>query len=46
MTLHSFDRPDDPRELAHWLEGHIVGDTLGDLIAELSAAHPLDEDRS
>ena len=46
MMPHCFDMPDDSRELAAWLESHLVGDTLGELIAELSAAHPADEDRS
>ena len=46
MTPHCFDRPDDPRELAAWLERHLVGLSLGELIAEWSAAHAEDEPRT
>lgn len=46
MMPHCFDMPDDSHELTAWLDRHLVGDTLGELIAELSAAHPAEQDRS
>ena len=41
MTLLSLDMPSDATELALWLESHLVGHTLGQLVSELGAAHGL-----
>jgi len=40
MKLAAFDIPDDPQQLAEWLEHHLVSLDLGTLVAELSAVHP------
>ena len=40
MPLHFVDIPDDAANLTTWLERHLVDSTLGELVAELSAAHP------
>ena len=37
MTIHSLERPETTPELIQWLEHHLVGDTLGELVAELLA---------
>ena len=36
MTIHILERPETLPELAAWLERHLVGHTLGELVAELS----------
>jgi hypothetical protein len=41
MKLHVFDIPDDPAQLPRWLEEHLVGPDLAELVAELSAVHGL-----
>src|SRR4051794_38469755 len=41
MTLHALDIPEDLAELTVWLERHLVGLELGELVAELSAVHPV-----
>jgi hypothetical protein len=40
MTLPAFEIPDDPDQLAPWLERHLVSLELGTLVAELAAVHP------
>ena len=37
--LHCLDMPEETRELALWLEQHLVGWQLGELVAELRAVH-------
>jgi hypothetical protein len=39
MIPISLDLPDTQRELAAWLESHLLGMQLGDLVAELRAVH-------
>jgi hypothetical protein len=39
MILYALDIPDDPARLPGWLERHLVGMHLAELVAELSAAH-------
>jgi hypothetical protein len=39
MTLVAMTLPDDPAELAGWLERHLAGLDLARLVAELSAVH-------
>jgi hypothetical protein len=39
MKLVSMTLPEDPALLASWLEGHLVGLRLADLVAELEAVH-------
>lgn len=39
MTLFALDIPDEPAQLPRWLENHLIGHHLGDLVAELSAVH-------
>ncbi|QDU35874.1 hypothetical protein Mal4_01560 [Maioricimonas rarisocia] len=39
MSLHIMDIPESQAELAGWLEEHLVGLQLGELVAELSAVH-------
>src|SRR5262245_61479727 len=36
MNLYALDLPDSPTELALWLEAHVLGGHLGELVAELS----------
>ena len=45
MNAHVSEIPDDPAELAPWLDRYVVGLDLAELVAELSAIHPdLDPD--
>lgn len=48
MILFALDLPDDPARLPGWLERHLVGMHLAELVAELSAVHagPLSEGTS
>lgn len=39
MRIHALDIPDDPAQLPAWLDRHLAGPHLGELIAELSAVH-------
>lgn len=39
MSLHIMEIPESQAELAGWLEEHLVGLQLGELVAELSAVH-------
>ena len=39
MNLYVFDIPEETIELAAWLETHLVGPELGELVAELAAIH-------
>lgn len=39
MTPISLDIPETQRELVTWLESHLLGMQLGDLVAELQAVH-------
>jgi hypothetical protein len=39
MTPISLDIPDTQRELVDWLESHLLGMQLGDLVSELQAVH-------
>jgi hypothetical protein len=39
MKLRALDLPDDPAELAPWLERQVVGGDLADLVAELEVVH-------
>lgn len=39
MTLSVLDIPDTPAEVGPWLDRHLVGLTLGTLIADLSTVH-------
>jgi hypothetical protein len=39
MTLPALDIPDEPAEWPAWLESHLLGLDLGDLVAELAAVH-------
>lgn len=39
MMPLSLDIPDSPRELNAWIENHLLGVQLGDLVAELHAVH-------
>ncbi len=51
MRLPSLEIPDDPADLAVWLERHLVGPDLAALVAELEAvngqvvAEPMDRDQ-
>jgi len=40
MNLHLASLPDDPKELAHWLEPKIAGLDLPELVAELGVVFP------
>lgn len=40
MPLHFLDIPDDAARLTNWLEVHLTGDSLGELVAELLSVHP------
>ena len=37
MNLHALDIPEDVAQLPHWLEDHLLGLDLAELVAELSA---------
>ncbi|MFG0333431.1 MAG: hypothetical protein ACF8TS_08730, partial [Maioricimonas sp. JB049] len=39
MSLHIMDIPESQAELAGWLEEHLLGLHLGELVAELAAVH-------
>ena len=39
MSLHAMEIPDDPAQLPGWLEGHLLGLDLAELVAELTAVH-------
>jgi hypothetical protein len=39
MKLHALDIPDDPARVPRWLERHLVGLDLAELVAELEAVH-------
>jgi hypothetical protein len=39
MNLFVLEIPEETAKLAEWLEGHLVGPNLGDLVAELAAIH-------
>jgi hypothetical protein len=39
MRLHVVNIPDDPAQLPAWLEQQLVGESLGELVAELSVVH-------
>lgn len=39
MKLHAMTVPDDPTQLAGWLEQQLLGPDLGALVAELTAVH-------
>jgi len=40
MRTHLLEMPDNPAEVTRWLEGHLVGLDLSELVAELLAVHP------
>ena len=40
MRTHLLEIPDNPAEVTRWLEGHLVGLDLSELVAELLAVHP------
>jgi hypothetical protein len=42
MSLHAMEIPDEPAQLPAWLEGHLRGPYLAELVAELSAVHTAD----
>src|SRR5262245_17287775 len=39
MSLHAMEIPDDPAQLPGWLEGHLLGLGLAELVAGLTAVH-------
>src|SRR5439155_13367971 len=39
MRLHAVNIPDDPAQLPAWLEQQLVGESLGELVAELAVVH-------
>ena len=39
MKLPSLDMPDDPQLVPSWLEHHLIGLELGEVVAELEAVH-------
>lgn len=41
MNLRVFDIPEETADLAAWLETHLVGPDLGELVAELAAIHDI-----
>ena len=45
MTIHFLDIPDDVASLRRWLEDRLNSDSLGEVVAELSAFHPADAPR-
>jgi hypothetical protein len=45
MTVYALDIPDDPTELSVWLERHLVGLHLAELVAELEAVHGAPSDK-
>lgn len=42
MSLLSLDIPNDAADLAIWLEDRLASDSLGELVAELAAVHPVE----
>ena len=42
MMLPALDMPDDPQLIPGWLERHLMGLELGELVAELEAAYQAD----
>ena len=43
MTLYFLEMPNDSAPLAKWLEDRLSSGSLGELVAELSAVHPLEK---
>jgi hypothetical protein len=43
VSVHALDIPNDPHEIARWLDGHLVGPSLAELVAELAAARSTTE---
>jgi hypothetical protein len=39
MNLHALEIPEDPNQLPGWLDRHLCGPDLGELVAELAAVH-------